>query len=188
MIENKYPARKSTRLKNWDYSSEGAYFITIWSHNHKNLCSRISVGAIHESPADYRAFLYEYADANLTSFGKIIQKTINKIPARFGVKITDYIIMPNHIHLVIWVENCSDERAIRESPLQKRDLISKIVGYLKMNSSKEIHKISEIEKIWQRNYHDHIIRNDEDYCRIAEYVFNNPGKWEEDCFYKQENN
>lgn len=188
MSENNYPVRKNNRLKNWDYSSEGAYFITICSHNHKNLFSRISVGAIHESPADYRAFLYEYADANLTAFGKIIQKTINKIPSRFGVKITDFIIMPNHIHLVIWVKNCSDERAIRESPLPKRKLISEIVGYLKMNSSKEIHKISDIEKIWQRNYHDHIIRNDEDYCRIAEYIFNNPGKWEEDCFYKQENN
>ena len=57
-----------------------------------------------------------------------------------------------------------------------------------MNSAKEIHKISEIEKIRQRKYHDHIIRNDENYCRIAEYVFNNPGKWKEDCFCNAENN
>ena len=57
-----------------------------------------------------------------------------------------------------------------------------------MNSSKEIHKFSSIDKVWQRNYFDHIIRSDEDYLRIAEYIYNNPGKWEEDRFYnKQEN-
>ena len=54
-----------------------------------------------------------------------------------------------------------------------------------MNSSKEIHKFSSIDKIWQRSFHDHIIRSDEDYLRIAEYICNNPGKWEEDCFYKE---
>lgn len=119
MINSNYPKRKNNRLKNWDYSSEGAYFITVCTDKHKNLFSRISVGAI------------------------------------------------------------------RESPLPKRSLISNIVGYLKMNSSKEIHKFSSIDKIWQRSFHDHIIRSDEDYLRIAEYIYNNPGKWEEDCFYKE---
>lgn len=185
MINSNYPKRKNNRLKNWDYSSEGAYFITVCTDKHKNLFSRISVGAIHESPEEYKDFLYEYSETHLSPFGKTVQSVINQIHRRFNVYISDYVIMPNHIHLVIWIENASDTRAIRESPLPKRSLISNIVGYLKMNSSKEIHKFSSIDKIWQRSFHDHIIRSDEDYLRIAEYIYNNPGKWEEDCFYKE---
>ena len=179
--ENSFPTRKNTRLKNWDYSSPGAYFITFCSHSYKYLFSRISVGAIHESPETYEAFLYEYSETFLTNSGKIIQSFINRVPERFNVYISDFVIMPNHIHMIIWI----NERAIRESPLRSRSMISKIVGYIKMNSSKEIHKIYPETDIWQRNYHDHIIRTEEDYVRIAEYIYNNPGKWNEDCFYKE---
>ena len=176
-----FPARKNSRLKNWDYSSPGAYFITFCSHSRKNIFSRIVVGAIHESPEKYKDFLYEYSESYLTHYGKTVQYFINRIPEKFNVCVSDYVIMPNHIHMIVWIE----ERAIRESPLRTRSLISKIVGYVKMNSSREIHSFSPDITVWQRNYHDHIIRNDEDYFRIAEYIFNNPGKWSEDCFFKE---
>ncbi len=177
-----FPVRKNTRLKNWDYSSPGAYFITLCSHSHKNIFSRILVGAIHESPEEYKNFLYEYSESFLTDYGKIVQFFINRLSERFNVFVSDCVIMPNHIHMVVWI----NERAIRESPLQTRSVISNLVGYVKVNSSKEIHKISPDITVWQRNYHDHIIRNDEDYFRIAEYIYNNLGKWSEDCFFKNE--
>lgn len=88
--------------------------------------------------------------------------------------------MPNHIHMIIFI---SDTRAIRESPLHGRSIISKMVGYLKMNASKEFHKTLPDKNIWQRNYHDHIIRDENEYFYIAEYIQTNPGKWAEDRFY-----
>lgn len=116
MSNKSLPVRKPYRLKEYDYSSAGAYFITVCTHNRKCILSRV-VGAI------------------------------------------------------------------RESPLQARSLISKIVGYIKMNSSKEIHRFKPDLQIWQRNYFDHIIRDDNDYLNIIEYIQTNPGKWTEDRFY-----
>ena len=73
--------------------------------------------------------------------------------------------------------------AIHESPLQKRSVIDKAIGFLKMNSSKNIHNTYK-ESIWQRSYHDHIIKGEEDYHKIWNYIAENPIKWELDCFYK----
>ena len=163
------PKRKPTRLKDYDYSSEGAYFITICTHNRKNLFSNI-VGAIHESP-----------ESNLNSKGKIVDFYINKLNTRFEITIDKYIVMPNHIHLIAIIQNT--QRSIRESTLQKRALISKSIGYLKMNVSRDIHKKGYSDKIWQRSFHDHIIRDHNDYLKIWNYIDTNPQKWSEDCFY-----
>ena len=95
---NDLPKRKPTRLKNYDYNSEGAYFITICTHNRKNLFGNI-VGAIHES-----------SEMNLNSNGIIVDDYICKLDSRFELKIDKYVIMPNHIHLVVVIE----KRAIRE--------------------------------------------------------------------------
>ena len=74
------------------------------------------------------------------------------------------------------------KRAIRESPLQnQRSVIDKIVGFLKMNVSKKIHNEYQ-NKIWQRSYHDHIIRDEMDYQKIWEYIETNIIKWDKDCF------
>lgn len=113
--------------------------------------------------------------------GKIADYYINKLNSKVGIKIDKYVIMPNHIHLILIVEN--NERSIRESTLRKRSLISNTIGYLKMNISKEIHKNEYSKIIWQRSFHDHIIRNEQDYLRIWEYINTNPVKWFNDCFY-----
>ena len=144
------PKRKPTRLKNYDYSSDGAYFITICTHKKQKILSNI-VGAIHESP-----------EIKLSLNGEIVEKYIKQLEARFYLKVDKYVIMPNHIHLLIVIET----RAIRESPLQKRSTISNAIGYLKMNVSRDVHKIGYTEKIWQRSFHDHIIRNEGDYLKI----------------------
>ena len=84
--------------------------------------------------------------------------------------------MPDHIHLLITVNNQDCLRAVREPPLQNRSLISKAIGFMKMNVSKEIHKINPQEKVWQRSFFDHIIRNEQDYKQVWEYIENNPLK------------
>ena len=94
--------------------------------------------------------------------------------------------MPNHIHLLIVIVDSEAWRAIRESPLRVRSVISKVVGYIKMNASKEIRRQYGAVKIWQRGFHDHIIRNQQDYEEIAKYIYENPLRWKCDCFYEEE--
>ena len=165
------PKRKSPRLKNYNYSTPGVYFVTICTHEHKQLLSNI-VGAIHESPEN-----------RLTSYGYIVKNLIEGLSQRFNIEINKYVIMPNHIHMIIII-NDDEERAIRESPLQPHcALIEKVIGYLKMNTSKQIHLTYSEKKIWQRSYHDHIIRGEKDYRKIWEYIDTNVIRWEQDCFY-----
>ena len=172
--EKELPQRKRLRLKYFDYSTPGAYFVTVCTHNRKCTLSRV-VGAIHESP-----------EIQLTEYGKIVDRLINTIPQQSLATIDRYVIMPNHIHLVIMITDSDELRAIRESPLRGRSIISKTIGYIKMNASKEIHNRYGNEMVWQRGFHNHIIRNRNDYEKISKYIFENPIIWQYDCFYTEE--
>ena len=172
--EKELPKRKRVRLKNFDYSTPGAYFVTVCTHNRNCTLSHI-VGAIHESP-----------EIQLTEYGKIVDRLINAIPRQSLATIDRYVIMPNHIHLVIMITDSDELRAIRESPLRGRSVISKTIGYIKMNASKEIHYRYGNVTVWQRGFHDHIIRNRNDYEKISKYIHENPIVWQYDCFYTEE--
>ena len=173
-VENKLPQRKHPRLQEYDYSTPGAYFVTFCTHNRKNTLSHI-VGAIHESP-----------EVQLTTYGKIVDHVIQNLPAYLPVTIAYYVIMPNHIHLLLMLTEENLLRAIRESPLRSRSVISKVVGYIKMNASKEIHRQFGNKQVWQRSYYDHVIRNQADYDEIAKYISENPLRWELDKLYSEE--
>lgn len=160
--------RHSIRLKNYDYSSNGAYFITICTKNREMLFGEIMNGKMV-----------------LNQYGRIVDWLIQSLPERFSIDIDIYQIMPNHIHIIIMVvgaihESPYDIRAHRDAPLQKRSLLSQIIGFFKMNSSKPIHQIDPNLLIWQRNYFEHIIRNDIELEKIREYISLNPSTWEED--------
>ena len=168
------PKRKQIRLKGYDYSSVGVYFITICTHKRRCILSHI-VGAIHESPEN-----------KLTQCGKCAREIIDSISHRFNVEVDKYVIMPDHVHMLISVKDI-ERRAIHESPLQqRRSTVSKIVGYFKMNVSKRTQENEYGEKLWQRGYHDHIVRNKRDYEKIWNYIDTNELKWELDCFYEKE--
>ena len=141
--------RKSMRLPNYDYSQNGAYFVTICTKNRRYLFSEV-VGSIHESTAKIK----------FKPYGRIVDEIINNLSERFDINIDNYIIMPNHIHMIISIENSSIKRSIRESTLRNRSTISKVVGYLKMNTSKQVHKINPDKDVWQRSYFDHIFRDE----------------------------
>ena len=171
-MEEKLARRKNIRLKNYDYSESGAYFVTICTKEKRKILSNI-VGAIHESPE---------MNVELTQYGEIIDKYIKISKIRFDIEINQYVIMPNHIHLIIEIIP-NNIRAIRESPLRSRSVVSQVVGFIKANSSKEIHKINPNIEIWQRGFYDHVIRDKCDYEEISKYIYENPLKWELDELY-----
>ena len=168
------PERKGLRLRNFDYSTPGAYFITICTDNRKCILSRV-VGAIHESP-----------ETKLTEFGKIADNIINNLPKHLCVTVDSYVIMPNHIHLIAIITDYDERRAIRESPLRGRSVLSKAIGYIKMNTSKEINRRFGNSNIWQRGFYDHIIRDRRDYDEVAKYIYENPSRWYFDELYVAE--
>ena len=153
------PKRKPTRLKGYDYSQNGAYFITISTHNRKCILSDIVGEGLRAHPKNI-----------LTSIGKEIEKSIQYIDENYeGVTIDKYVIMPNHIHLIVILDNSG---GCGNPPLQN------IIGYLKSFTTKIYDDI-----LWQRSFHDHIIHGEKDYKKIWEYIDTNPLRWELDCFY-----
>lgn len=171
----KLPNRKSIRLKNYDYSSNGYYFVTICTQNREKLFGEIVGATLRGRP---------------NNPDKIIVKWLLESENKFkDIKIDEYIVMPNHIHFII--KRTGDHTGVTGdhagSPL--RD----IIGWFKTMSTNEY--IAGVKdgrfmpfkgRLWQRNYYEHIIRNYDDYINIAEYIQNNPLKWEEDKLYVTE--
>lgn len=154
------PKRKPIRLKEFDYSTPGAYFVTICTKDKEKTLSKIIVGD----------GLCAIPNNILTPIGNEIEKSIHYINENHnGVTIDKYVVMPNHIHLIVVLD---DSGGGGTPPLQK------IVGELKSYTTKQFGKI-----LWQRSYHDHIIRGEQDYKKIWEYIDTNVAKWEMDCFY-----
>jgi len=116
----------------------------------------------------------------LTTAGKVTQQAICAISEHYPhVSVEKYVIMPNHIHMILCVNRgrtlCAPTK--RES---QRSVVARVIKHMKEYVTKSIGY-----SIWQKGYHDHIIRNEADYLRIWEYIDTNPQKWSEDCYYKE---
>lgn len=163
--------RKNVRLKHYDYSQPGYYFVTICTQvRYENiLCEIVPVGG-----AALGAPLFQHSftpQINMTSAGQVVEKYIQNANLAYEnrVKIDCYTIMPDHIHLIVQLcplENGSPRAATPTVALPN------IINTLKALSTKQIGY-----SIWQRGYHDHIIRNDDDLRAAREYIENNPIKW-----------
>ena len=150
-----HPTRKPNRLKEYDYSQNGVYFITICTKDRAKILCRIVGDDAHIVPSHY---------------GNVVKKYIESIPG-----IDKYVIMPNHIHLLIRIES-GPMWASAPTPS-----ISTRVRSFKTLVTKEIGK-----SIFQRSFHDHVVRGEQDYRDIWQYVEENPYRWREDCFYTEE--
>ena len=164
------PVRKPTRLKRYDYSAPGAYFITICTRDRRCLLSRIvspdpsSVGAAISRPQ---------ATVCLSPVGETVRCAIENIPGIYpAVSVDTYVIMPNHIHMILRI------RAENPGRLIAAPTISTVVGQMKRWCSRQ----SKIP-LWQRSFYDHIVRGEAEYAEIAEYIENNPARWRADRFY-----
>ena len=160
------PRRKPTRLTGYDYSTPGAYFITICTNQKAHLFGEIA-----------------NEHMQLNDLGKIVNQEILKIESHYAnIRIDKFVIMPNHIHMIIVI---SETEGINPFPTKKID-IPNIVGKFKAGTTRIVgnafmHSVKKT--IWQSSFHDHIIRGEEDYHKIWEYIDANVMQWNKDCFY-----
>ena len=156
------PARKTIRLKGYDYSNEGMYFITICTKNRERILGTIN-GSVKTDP---------YMKIN--DIGKIVEKELKEIENHFkNIKIDEYVIMPNHLHFII---QKIDVGAGLDLPVNTS--INTIIGLFKSGVSRSV-KYS----LWQRNYYEHVIRGEKDYYIIKEYIQNNVINWKKDKYF-----
>ena len=155
--------RKPNRLKGYDYSTAGAYFITTCVREKHCILSKIRV--VGERIALPRVRI------ELTEIGIAVEKAIKAIPDHYpNISVDQYVIMPNHIHLLVIIENGGSAMRSPTIPVvmnQMKGAVTKQIGF----------------SVWQRSYHDHIIRTRPEYEQIRQYIVSNPELWEQDCFY-----
>jgi putative transposase len=175
--------RKSIRLNGYDYSQEGLYFITICTYKREHFFGHI----VNKKMI-------------LNDAGKIADECWLKIPEHFpDAVLHEHVVMPNHVHGIIELVN-NDAAAVgvqNFEPLQQttnkspknefqkiipRSIGSIIRGY-KIGVTKFFRDNTDIHIVWQRNFHDHIIRDEQSYWKISAYIANNPEVWENDKFY-----
>jgi len=163
--------RKSIRLQDYDYSQAGEYFITICSRNRENIFGEVVDG-----------------EMVLNNRGKIIEKEILKTKKlRKNINIDISCIMPNHIHLIISIL-CDDKDCrgvLQYAPtgfVSPKNNLGSIIRGFKSSSTKQINIIRDtpLQPVFQRNYHEHIIRNQKSYNEIYNYILSNPQMWERD--------
>jgi REP element-mobilizing transposase RayT len=147
--------RKPNRLSDYDYNENGAYFVTVCTQDRKPILSQI-VGDGFPVPKPT---------------GKIAEEYIHKIPEKYPtVSVDRYVIMPDHIHMLLRMDHGT------ENPFPA---LGNIMGWYKYQVTKEVNRQAHVrgEKLFQRSYYDHVIRNRQDYNEIWEYIENNPRKW-----------
>jgi putative transposase len=157
------PQRHSIRIPGYDYTFPGAYFVTIVTHQRECFLSTIS-----NDPEPV---------VILTPFGKVVQDAWNMLPRHHpNMGPVQIAIMPNHVHLLM---------TMKDTP--KPDSISTLVGLLKTFSARRINALrcTPGRHVWQRNFYEHIIRNNTDWCALSAYMLENPRRWLEDAEYQE---
>ena len=173
--------RRSIRLKGYDYSLSGAYFVTICVHYGQCLLGEIVDDEIHPS-----------------SFGQIAADCWNDLPNHYRhMSLDAFIVMPNHVHGIVvltdtpggpithpdqYNEAIPIEGGMDGAHASKRPPLSEIIRAFKTFSAKQINLQQKRTgtSFWQRNYYEHIIRNERSYFAIRDYIVNNPVNWNKD--------
>ena len=169
--EKGLPKRKHPRLDNYDYSSAGAYFVTICTRNRRCLLSRVVGRGL--APAETNGIAY-------TAFGEIAEKQLFLLEDRYPyLSVDKYVIMPNHIHVIMILNG----EAAGASP---RPTVTDIVCAYKSLTMRECKKNGFEGKLFQTSFYEHIVRDRKDYEEIAKYIYENPLHWYYDELYAEE--
>jgi REP element-mobilizing transposase RayT len=173
--------RKLTRLKGYDYSQSGYYFVTICTNNREEWFGKV-----------------ERESMNLNKYGEIAHDFWAEIPAHFeNVGMDEFSVMPNHLHGILVIEERvgnaymrSHQRNAFMHSLQNRTkmLLSKIVQQYKASVTRKINSLEGgLHFGWQKSFYDHVIRSDRSLDNLRQYIVNNPSKWELDIENKKSN-
>jgi len=150
------PRRKQNRLDGRDYSHKGRYFVTICAKNHANLFGEITDATI-----------------KLNEIGELIHAAIGNISLIYpSISVSMFVIMPNHVHLLMHIVDMSNNTAPNLSEIirQFKGVVTKEAGF----------------SPWQKSFHDHIVRNQISYDKIKIYIKTNPQNWDIDCFHPKQ--
>ena len=166
----KFPQRKHPRLDDFDYSSNGAYFVTLCIENRK--CILFHIVGRGFTPAETNDIMY-------TKYGEIAYRQLFLLEERYShLKIDNYVIMPNHIHMVLILN-------YETAGVTPRPTIMDIVCAYKSLTTRECKRNGFSVKLFQTSFHEHIIRNKNDYNEISNYIRENPLHWYYDELYSE---
>ena len=175
--------RRSIRLCDYDYGTAGFYFVTICVHERRALFGTITDGIMH-----------------LNDAGRMVEDEYHRLSDHYPhIKCHEYVIMPNHFHAIIQITDdvavgagsacpemgiqpvCKQGGQIGQAdPAPTRHALGQIIGYFKYQATKRVNLST---RLWQRNYYEHIIRNQRSHDEIAAYILENPLRWSNDTLY-----
>lgn len=174
------PKRKRNRLGNYDYSSCGAYFLTICTAKRENYFW--NVGAIIDRPRnetneptveaiiDRPRIIEHPQDVVLSPYGEIVDDAINNISLMYpALSVEHYVIMPDHIHLLLMISSDENGRSMIAPTMSRA--VKQLKGYVTKCIGMQI---------WQKSFYDHVIRNKKDYDKHVKYIYENPIIWQFD--------
>ena len=162
--------RRSIRLQGYDYSQAGAYFVTICTQNRQCLFGNIVDG-----------------EMVLNEYGSVIRTCWVEIPVHFSeTKLDLFVVMPNHVHGIVWLNGrgtaCRAPTTGEQFGKPVSGSLPAMIRSFKSAVTKQINEMCNTPgaKLWQRNYYEHIIRNNNELNRIREYITHNPARWDMD--------
>ena len=155
----KFYSRKNIRLPGYDYSQEGGYFVTVCTHNRKCTLSRILLGDECER-----------ATVELTQLGELVETVLKESAEQYRVKVDSYVIMPNHIHAILFLKGNEGG-----TPITVGRFVGTVKSIIASRWLKQYRRRGSIMgSLWQRNYYEHILRNEQDYLEKRTYIERNP--------------
>ncbi len=163
------PQRKRQRLQNYDYSQNGAYFLTLCTQDKACLFGRVRQGKMY-----------------LNDAGKMVEHHLLKLQEKDGISIERYVIMPNHIHILLLLERPLQNGT---TPRSFPTISALMQGFKSVTTTAYIQNVQAghyppfEKRIWQKSFYDHIVRDEEDFLQIWAYITYNALKWQQDKFY-----
>ncbi len=162
--------RRSMRLHQYDYTQSGVYFVTICAYRFRRLFGRIVNGSVQ-----------------LNSLGRLVEDEWQRTAAvRHYVEIDLYVVMPNHLHGLLFITHNQSEQTLARSASMQSNSLGSIIAQFKSIVTKRSRILASPRQmpIWKRNYYDHIVRNERSLERIRNYILENPARWSDDRFYR----
>lgn len=167
------PKRKGNRLTDYDYSRNGAYFITICTQGRQQILWESDIFTEDDNVG--ASIARPQRAPTLSKTGKVVEQCIWEIPARYPhISVEKYAVMPNHIHLLLLIQREQDGRPM------VAPTVSTVMQQFKGIVSKQFSR-----SIWQKSFHDHVVRTEHGYAQIWQYIDTNPQLWHKDCFYEE---